>query len=165
MRVLVTGATGLIGNAVAHRLASAGHVVALARSDVSAATVANAGYMTARGDLADPAGIADAARGVDAVVHVAASNDANRAAHEMAATHAVMDALRGNAKRFVYTSGCLLYDAIGATPATEDSALDPIGLVRFRRTLEDEVLTGPADGVHAIVVRPVGCTATGAAPR
>ncbi len=155
MRVLVTGATGLIGGAVARRLALAGHaVVGLARSDASAAKLAGRGYETVRGDLADVAGIAEAAGCVDAVVHAASPTDGNRAAYDEAATRAIIDALRGTAKRFVYTSGCLLYGATGDTPATEDGPLHPIDLVRFRQALEGEVLAAAADDVHAIVIRP-----------
>ncbi len=74
MRVLVTGATGLIGGAVARRLASAGHeIVGLARSDASAAQLTDQGYTAVHGDLADAASIAEAARKVDAVVHAAST--------------------------------------------------------------------------------------------
>ena len=155
MRILVTGATGLIGGAVARRLASAGHeVVGLARSDASAAKLAEQGYAAVHGDLADTASMAEAAHGADAVVHAASPSDGNRAAYDEAATRAIVDALRGTAKRFVYTSGCLLYGATGDTPATEDSLLHPIELVRFRQALEGEVLAAAADGVHSIVIRP-----------
>ena len=154
MRILVTGATGLIGGAVARRLASAGHaVVGLARSDASAAKLADRSYAAVHGDLADAAGIADAARRVDAVVHAASPGDRNTAACDEAATRAVIDALRGTAKRFIYTSGCLLYGATGDTPATEETPLQPLDLVRFRQALEAEVLAA-ADGVHSIVIRP-----------
>ena len=155
MRVLVTGATGLIGGAVARRLASAGHeVLGLARSDAGAATLAARGYATIRGDLADAAGIAEAARGSDAVVHAASQGDQDTAAQDASATRAIIDALRGTAKRFVYTSGCLLYGATGDTPATEDSPLSPVDLVRFRQALESEILGAAAEGVHPVVIRP-----------
>ena len=155
MRVLVTGATGLIGGAVARRLVSAGHeVVGLARSDASAAQLTGQGCTVVHGDLADAASMAKAASGVDAVVHAASSSDQNMASYDEVATRAIVDALRGTAKRFVYTSGCLLYGATGDTPATEDSPLYPIDLVRFRQALEGEVLAAAADGVHSIVIRP-----------
>jgi nucleoside-diphosphate-sugar epimerase len=155
MRVLVTGATGLIGGAVARRLALAGHeVVGLARSDASAAKLADQGYTAVHGDLADTASIAEAARGVDAVVHAASPGDQNIAVYDEMATRAIIDVLRGTAKRFVYTSGCLLYGATGDTPATEDSALYPVDLVRFRQALEGEILGATTDGVHSIVIRP-----------
>ncbi len=155
MRVLVTGATGLIGGAVARRLASAGHgVVALARSDASAARLAAQGYTAVRGDLADAPGIADAARGVDAVVHAASPGDRDTAAHDETATRAILHALRGTDRRFIYTSGCLLYGATGDLPATEDSPLHPVNLVRFRQSLEAAVLAAAAVGVHPVVIRP-----------
>lgn len=155
MRVLVTGATGLIGGAIARRLAAAGHdVVGLARSDASATKLTDLGYQAMHGDLADAASVAEAARDVDAVVHAASPSDQNTAAYDEAATRAIIDALRGTSKRFVYTSGCLVYGATGDTPATEDSALHPVELVRFRQALEAEILGAVADGVHPIVIRP-----------
>lgn len=155
MRVLVTGATGLIGGAVARRLASEGHqVVALARKDASATKLADRGYRVVRGDLADAVSISKAACGVDAVVHAASPSDQNTAAFDETATRAIIDALRGTSKRFIYTSGCLLYGSTGDTPATEDSPLHPIDLVRFRQPLEAEILAAVADGVHPIVIRP-----------
>jgi nucleoside-diphosphate-sugar epimerase len=155
MRVLVTGATGLIGGAVARRLAAAGHeVVGLARSEASAAKLTDMGYQAARGDLEDAASIANAVRGVDAVVHAASPNDQNSAALDEAATRAIIDALRGTSKRFLYTSGCFLYGATGDTPVTEDSPLDPLELVRFRQALEADILGAAADGVHGIIIRP-----------
>ena len=155
MRVLVTGATGLIGGAVARRLAAAGHdVVGLARSDASAAKLTQQGYQAIHGDLADADSVAQAVQGVDAVVHAASPSDQNTAAYDEAATRAIIDALRGTSKRFVYTSGCLVYGATGDTPATEDSALHPVELVRFRQALEAKILGSAAVGIHGIIIRP-----------
>jgi nucleoside-diphosphate-sugar epimerase len=155
VRVLVTGATGLIGGAVARRLAAAGHeVVGLARSDASAAKLTDQGYRAVHGDLAETASIAEAAGSVDAVVHAASPGDQKTAAYDEAAARAIIGALRGTSKRFLYTSGCLLYGSTGDTPATEDSPLYPVDLVRFRQVLEGEILAAAADGVHPVVIRP-----------
>lgn len=155
MRVLVTGATGLIGGAVARRLKAGGHeVVGLARSKASASKLAEEGYMAVQGDLADAASVAEAARAVDVVVHAASPHDQNAAAQDKATTLAIIDALRGTSKRFVYTSGCLIYGPTGDTPATEDSPLNPVDLVSWRRELEPEILRSSAAGVHPIIIRP-----------
>ncbi len=155
MRVLVTGATGLIGGAVARRLAVAGHdVVGLARLEASAVRLTDMGYQAVQGDLGDAVSIANAVQSVDAVVHAASPNDQNSAAYDEAATRAIIDALRGTSRRFVYTSGCFLYGATGDRPATEDSPLDPMEMVRFRQALEAEILGAAAGGVHSIIIRP-----------
>ncbi len=155
MRVLVTGATGLIGGAVARRFKAAGHeVVGLARSEASAGKLAGEGLTVMRGDLAEPSSVAAAARGVDAVVHAASPSDQTTAALDEAATRAIIEALRGTGKRFVYTSGSLVYGPTGDTAATEDSPLNPVDLVRWRQKLEAEILAASAKGVHAIVIRP-----------
>lgn len=155
MRVLVTGATGLIGGAAARRFIAEGHeVVALARSDVSAERSTRDGLAVTRGNLTDAASIAEAARGVDAVVHAASSNDRDAAANDETATRAILAVLRGTGKRFIYTSGCLVYGATGDVPATEDGPLAPAELVRWRRGLEEEVLAVAGDGVHPVVIRP-----------
>ena len=155
MKVLVTGATGLIGGAVARRLAGAGHdVLGLARSDASADRLARAGFAVRRGDLAAPESVASAARAVDAVVHAASPNDGTAAARDEAATRALLGALRGTGKRLLYTSGCLVYGPTGDEPATERRAPNPVALVRWRQPLEAEILGAAAEGCHPVVIRP-----------
>lgn len=155
MRVLVTGATGLIGGAVARRLMAGGHeVVGLARSEMSAARLTGEGFAVMQGDLADPASVACAARAVDAVIHAASPGDQNTATYDIAATRSIIEALRGTGKRFVYTSGCLIYGSTGDAPATEDSPCNPVELVRWRQQLEDEILAAASVGVHSSVIRP-----------
>lgn len=119
MRVLVTGATGLIGGAVARKLKAHGYEVSgLARSQASAKKLTDQGFVAVYGDLADPASIALAARGSDAIVQAASPNDQQSAALDETSTRAILDALRGTGKRFLYTSGSLVYGATGDTTAT-----------------------------------------------
>jgi NAD(P)-dependent dehydrogenase (short-subunit alcohol dehydrogenase family) len=133
MRVLVTGATGLIGGAVAHRLKEGGHeIVGLARSESSAAKLLDRGFVAEIGELADPVSLASAVRGADAVVHAASPNDQNAASLDEIATRAILEAQRGTGKRFIYTSGSLVYGSTGDTSATEDTPLNPVEMVRWR---------------------------------
>ena len=66
MKVLVTGATGFIGSAVARKLSQQDHeVVALSRSVAAAAKLRAAGLPPHAGDFADPASLAAPAAKVD----------------------------------------------------------------------------------------------------
>jgi dihydroflavonol-4-reductase len=73
-KVLVTGATGFTGGALARRLASEGTPVrALVRGGAARARpLAELGIEIAAGDLADPASLREALDGVSAVYHIAA---------------------------------------------------------------------------------------------
>jgi nucleoside-diphosphate-sugar epimerase len=70
--VLVTGATGFIGGAIARRLLERGdRVVVLARDPRGAEVLAASGADVRAGSILDPNAIAAAARGCDAIVHAA----------------------------------------------------------------------------------------------
>lgn len=77
MRFLVTGGSGFVGrHLILTLLAEGDEVLALARSEESAAVVEALGATVVRGDLvalaSDPAPLTDALRGVHTVVHAAA---------------------------------------------------------------------------------------------
>src|SRR3954471_2183137 len=70
MRILLTGATGKIGNAVARRLSERGdEVVALVRDPDRARELLPAGVELARGDVTDPDSLARAAAGIGAAIN------------------------------------------------------------------------------------------------
>ena len=74
-RIFVTGGSGLIGGALVGRLIAGGDdVVALARSDASAAALAGQGAEVARGDILDEAALVAAMRGCDLAFNVAGVN-------------------------------------------------------------------------------------------
>jgi len=74
-RVLVTGGSGLIGGALVDRLGGRGdEVVALARSEEAAASLAARGAQVARGDLLDERALTAAMRGCAVVYNVAGVN-------------------------------------------------------------------------------------------
>ncbi len=72
MKVLVTGATGLVGSAVVRELVARGHAVrALARATSDLSNLEGTGAEVARGDVLDAASIRAALAGCEAVVHAA----------------------------------------------------------------------------------------------
>lgn len=111
MHILLTGATGFVGGHIADRLVARGdRVTALVRSPARAQRLADAGVVLIQGDLDDHAAMRLAARGQDAVCHVAALTGAvdeaeflhaNRdgTAHLLAAVTAAAPAAR-----FLYVS-------------------------------------------------------------
>src|SRR5260221_11160668 len=72
MKILVTGATGFIGAAVARKLSQQGHeVLALSRSDAADAKLRAAGLTPVAGDFAVPASLAAPAPQGHAIVSTA----------------------------------------------------------------------------------------------
>ena len=101
MRVFITGGTGLIGSAVVRELLDHDHtVLALARSDASAARLREVGAEPLPGGLSDLDVLCTGAAQADGVIHLAFSNDfsspealAAGIAEEAAALSALGDAL------------------------------------------------------------------------
>ncbi|NBD08200.1 NAD-dependent epimerase/dehydratase family protein [Corallococcus silvisoli] len=149
MKILVTGATGYIGGAVVEALERAGHqVLGLARSEEARGKLAARGVQAVTGDLKDTAGLAALVKDLDAVIWTAT---ANSEAVDAPAVAAVLDALQGTNKAFLYTSGVWVHgDTRGV--ATEESPLNATPIVSWRPAVERRALSTP--GVRGIVIRP-----------
>ena len=159
MRVLVTGASGMLGRATATALLARG-------DDVTVLQRRPAGLPCAEvlGDVADPAAVRRAARGQDAVVHLAAKVDVvgRRREYERAnveGTRAVVAACRAErVGRLVHVSSPSVAHAgtalagVGADPA--DPARARGHYSRSKAVAEQEVLAADSAGLAVLVVRP-----------
>ncbi|MEU2505124.1 NAD(P)-dependent oxidoreductase [Streptomyces sp. NPDC007863] len=152
MRILLAGATGAIGRPLTRALVRDGHeVLALARSDGSAATVRALGATPVRADALDREGLLRALDGLsaDAVVHQLTAlkapklkltaDDPSNVLRERGTAHLLEAAGVLGAGRFVTQSLVLGYGYRdhGDRPVTEE---DPFGV--RGGTVADHVITG-----------------------
>ena len=151
MRVLLIGAGGYIGSAVAERLTAEGHeVVALARPGSGRPAVP---FERRFGDLKVPASLSAAVTAdIDGVIH--AGTPTGDARMDAAAITALTGPMQGTIRPFVYTSGVWVLGAAGAEPADETSPTNPIPIVGYRPEIEERVLALTDDGIRATMLRP-----------
>jgi nucleoside-diphosphate-sugar epimerase len=154
MRVFVTGASGFIGSAVVRELLGAGHhVVGLARSDESAATIESLGAKIHRGNLTDLDGLRNAASASDGVLHLGFVHDFNQyldSVHvDLDAIDALGAALDGSDRPLVIASGIAALRQ-GDAPATED---DPPAPTFPRAPAAQRTISLAERGIRSSVVR------------
>jgi nucleoside-diphosphate-sugar epimerase len=160
VRVLVTGASGLLGGAVAAELLAAGHEVRCFQRRPSGV----AGASDSLGSVTDPDAVARAVAGQDAIVHLAAKvslagDPADFDRVNVGGTRNLLTAARAeNVARFVYVSSPSVAHA--GTSIVGDDALpaDPVhARGDYARTkAEAELLALAADSseFRVVVVRP-----------
>jgi dihydroflavonol-4-reductase len=165
VRALVTGAAGFIGGHVASALIDAGaEVVAFDRRFPPTAPAANVAEQI-EGDVLDPAAVARALEGCDAVFHLAAVYSYARAdarlmqAVNVEGTRIVLDAAaRGTRRRVVHTSSCATCGPVPGRAADERDFPPPSELgIPYKRTKlagERIALTAARDGLDAVIVNP-----------
>lgn len=154
MRVLVTGASGGIGSAVVKELLAAGHhVIGLARSEASAATVSGLGAEPLRGDIADLDVLQKAAVDTDGVAYLAFTRlqrrrgrDRGRGPRDRRAGAALAD----TGKPLVLASGT---PARPGSVSTEDDPFIADGPLAGRGRTGQAVVELAGRGVRSAVVR------------
>ncbi|MFZ5478515.1 MAG: NAD-dependent epimerase/dehydratase family protein [Myxococcota bacterium] len=167
MRILVTGASGHVGNHVVRAAVAAGHTaVAFVRPAADRRALAGAHCEVREGDLLDAVTVRRAAEGVEAVIHVGAVHrNLARTPDEMMrpaveGTRNVLDAARAvGARRVVVTS----------TGATIGFAKDPARPLDERATVQsprsayvaaklaqERLALEAAGGPEVVVVNPSG---------
>jgi len=166
VRVLVTGATGLVGGAVVRELLHRGHRVrALVRPTSDRSNLPAQGVELAEGDVLDRPSVERALQGQEAVVHTAgvATLDADRAtlfAVNAGGVEVVLGAaLAAGVSRAVLTSSTAVLGG-STVPRVADeettSSAETLGLDYFVSKLrgEETALDLSARGLPLVVVRP-----------
>ena len=165
MRILVTGATGLLGNNLVRQAIDDGHrVVALVRSKDRPIALMDLDVELAHGDVTDLDSVLKAAVGVDAILHSAAQIHLGWSQRELSqrvnveGTRAVTVAARRENSKLVHVSTVNTL-AIGNREGTtdEDSQHDgqvPCTYVKSKRDAENITVQAAQQGLEACVVHP-----------
>ena len=126
MRLLVTGGNGSIGRELVPALLTRGHEVVVLDREVKAPGD-HPRLRRVPGGVEDPAAVAEATRGVDAIVHLAwsfADDPAYLVEHDLRGhLHLLEAARREQVRCFVYTSTAVVYGKPIRQPVDEDHPL------------------------------------------
>ena len=168
-RVLITGATGLIGRRVVERLVVSGwHVIGLDRSLDARMTLLPDAIRSAvqwiEGDSRDPEKLLAATVGVDAIAHLAAGasflmyeeRPLDNTAGTICGFHNVLEcAVRNDVGTIVYASTSAVYEG-NPLPYHESMTLRPPDLKAFSKKVNEEMADIFADryGIRTVAMRP-----------
>lgn len=170
--ILITGATGYIGSALAHYLhhkyGPSVRLKALARSSSLRAHLEALPIEWVYGELLNPASLWEATEGVDVVFHSAGlvsfhQSDYRRLyrVNVVGTRNLVNACLKNRVKRLVHLSSTAAIGASGRCPSdisTEDTPFqawqNQIGYMLSKHLSEFEILRGLAEGLDSVIVNP-----------
>ena len=163
MKVLVTGATGFIGEALTRRLVAAGHQVrVLARQPERVAKAGLSVQEIHQGDITDVAAIGRAVSGAELVYAIAGtfrepnlSDERYREVNVAAVRYLMEAAKRSGVRRVVHCSTVGIHGNVVGEPATEATPIRPDGIYETTKAEGDQLaLSYSADGLQTVVIRP-----------
>lgn len=167
-RVLVTGATGLVGSHAAHAFRERGwRVRALARPSSDLRHLERLGVEVVLADVTDPPTLTGAADGCDSVVHAAALLgrpapwERFREVNVEGTRHVLAEAVRAGCRRFVHVSSVAVYGDPAGLPRPIDESVPPEAPLgprshygRSKRMAETAVRRGASDQISWTILRP-----------
>lgn len=165
MHALVTGGTGMIGNAIARELVTRGHTVrALVRDPARARAVLPDGVELVAGDITDPATLPAACKGADVVFHAAGTPEgwqrdpgAFDRINRQGTVNMLQAAADSDVGRVVYTSTMDVFrpDEHGVLRETQvDPAPKPTIYEQSKQDAMREVERFLADGLDVVQTNP-----------
>jgi len=166
MRIFVTGATGFVGSHVARLAAEQGAELRLLTRRTSATANLPKGAELVQGDLREPAKFAEALRGCDALIHVAADyrlwvpDPAEMYKANVEGTRELLRLAReADVRRVVYTSSVATMgfrkDASAVDEETPVSEADMIGHYKRSKWLaEQEAIAAARAGQEVLILNP-----------
>jgi nucleoside-diphosphate-sugar epimerase len=164
-RALVTGATGLIGNAIARQLVEAGHAVrVLARDTAKASAVLPREVEVIRGDVTDAPSVAAAVAGMELVFHAAGLPEQWQRdpgifdrVNRLGTRHVLEASLAAGVRRVLYTSTMDVFELDPAGRLAEDRldpAPKPTFYERSKQAADREAEAIRARGLEVVHLNP-----------
>ncbi|MFO0902702.1 MAG: NAD-dependent epimerase/dehydratase family protein [Pirellulales bacterium] len=165
MLILVTGATGFVGNNVTRLLLAHGHTVrVLVREDADPRPLHGLAVERVLGDIRDPEAVERACAGASAVIHAAAylhighRRYAYQREINVGGTRNVVKAARQSQARLLHISSVdalgVRRDGVPADESTPRVGNTPCGYVKTKQQAERMVLEAAREGLDAVVLNP-----------
>src|ERR1700729_589969 len=164
--ILVTGASGFLGSAIAAALRARGHAVRVLARASSPRTNLNPTDVLCEGDLLDRVSLAAALKGARYLFHAAAdyrlwARDPEDIRHSnVEGTRLIMEeALSAGVERVVYTSSVATLKLTDGALSTEDNPLadgEGIGVYKRSKVAAERLVEAmiQRDGLQAVIVNP-----------
>lgn len=167
MRVVITGASGLIGNNLAAELLDEGHTV-VAADRVRSTALDDLDVEFAKIDVLDPASLREAFDGADAVFHLAAiislvgdPKGVVARVNVEGPRNSARAALDAGVARFVHCSSVHAFDLHTCGPSLDETGPRTVkahapAYDRSKYAGEQQIQAAIADGLDAVIVNPTG---------